>query len=388
MDADHSLLPECDPQAIEGSDSPAPVMFEHDDADVGPRAHALHRTRFAPYTTSEFGLFPDAECAIEGLLPAQGIACIYGPSGTGKSALHASMIYSLSTGEPWCGREVEPCAVWSVVLEGTSGQRDRMLAIEKHFGRRLPTTAKFVFNDLRLTQPEDVTELADRIGKNGGADVIFIDTLACAMAGGDENSSRDMGLAISGAKALQRATGGLVVLIHHTGKDASRGLRGHSSLNAALDASIEVKRHEDYRSWKLVKSRDSEDGVQGAFLLEPVEVRIDSKGRPVNSIVVVPTDLPDEPERPDAPAHKNQRLALTRLQAYFEVQDAIEDPEMVGLNREEAIEVVKEVMEVGPRHRKLRAAEAIDGLVKGGFLVEIDGQYSLPAHGLDDGQAD
>lgn len=388
MSPSNHVLGEAEERVEDGSAATAVQNSSLEDADDQLVTASLHRTRFAPYTTSEFGLFPDAECAIEGLLPAQGIACIYGPSGTGKSALKASMIYSLSTGQPWCGREVEPCAVWSVVLEGSSVERDRILAIEKHFGRRLPKTAKFVFNDLRLTQPEDVAELADRIGKNGGADVIFIDTLACAMAGGDENSSRDMGLAISGAKALQRATGGLVILVHHTGKDASRGLRGHSSLNAALDTSIEVKRHEDYRSWKLVKSRDTEDGVQGAFLLEPVEVRIDSKGRPVNSIVVIPTDLPDEPERPDAPAHKNQRLALTRLQAYFEVQDAIEDPEMAGLNREEALEVVKEAMEVGPRHRKLRAAEAIDGLVKGGFLVEIDGQYSLPAHGLDDGQDD
>lgn len=384
MNTSHSPLPELDLQANEGAGSAAPFMVEYDDADVGPTAQPLHRTRFAPYTTKDFGLFPEGEWAIEGLLPAQGIACVFGPAGAGKSVLNGSMIYSLSTGQPWFGREVEPCAVWSVVLEGPSGQRNRMLAIEKHFGQRLPETAKFVFNDLRLTQPEDVAELADRIGKNGGADVIFIDTLACAMAGGDENSSRDMGLAISGAKALQRVTGGLVVLVHHTGKDASRGLRGHSSLNAALDACIEVKRHEDYRSWKLVKSRDSEDGVQGAFLLEPVEVRIDSKGRPVNSIVVVPTDLPEEPERTNAPAHKNQNLALARLKAHFEVQEAADDPDMVGLNREEAIDVVKEAMEAGPRHRKQRAAEAIDGLVKGGYLVEIDGQYSLPDHRSDD----
>lgn len=384
MNSDDHLREDSALPANEGRDSAVPFMVEYDDADVGPTAQPLHRTRFAPYTTSEFGLFPEAEFAIEGVLPAQGIACVFGASGAGKSALIASMIYSLSAGQPWFGREVEPCVVWSVVLEGPSGQRNRMLAIEKHFGQRLPKTAKFVFNDLRLTQPEDVAELADRIRKNGGADVIIIDTLACAMAGGDENSSRDMGLTISGAKALQSAIGGLVILVHHTGKDASRGLRGHSSLNAALDACVEVKRHDDYRSWKLVKSRDSEDGVQGAFLLEPVEVRIDNKGRPVNSIVVVPTDLPEEPERTNAPAHKNQNLALARLKAHFEVQEAADDPDMVGLNREEAIDVVKEAMEAGPRHRKQRAAEAIDGLVKGGYLVEIDGQFSLPDHGSDD----
>ena len=383
MNPNGNLREDFELQANEGSDSAVPLMVEHNDLDVGPTAQPLHRTRFAPYTTKDFGLFPETEWAIEEVLPAQGIACVYGPAGAGKSALLGSMTYSLGAGQSWFGREVKPRVVWSIVLEGPPGQRNRILALEKHFGQRLPESTKFVFDDLRLTQPEDVAELAERIRKNGGADVIFIDTLACAMAGGDENSSRDMGLAISGAKALQRVTGGLVVLIHHMGKDISRGLRGHSSLNAALDACIEVKRHEDYRSWKLVKSRDSEDGVQGAFLLEPVEVRIDSKGRPVNSIVVVPTDLPEEPERANVPAHKNQNLALASLKAHFEVQEAIEVPDMVGLTREEAIDVVKEAMEAGPRHRKQRAAEAIDGLVKGGFLVEIDGQLSLPEHGLD-----
>lgn len=345
---------------------------------TGATVLPLHRPRFAPYTTNEFALFPEAEFAIEGVLPAQGIACVFGPAGGGKSALTASMIHSLSTGQPWFGREVTPCIVWSAVLEGHSGQRNRMLAIEKYFGQRLPTTTKFTFNDLRLIEPEDVAQLIARINKHGGADVVFIDTLACAMAGGDENSSRDMGAVIAGAKELQRATEGLVVLVHHTGKDASRGLRGHSSLNAALDACIEVKRHDDYRSWKLVKSRDSEDGVQGAFLLEKVEVRLDSKGRPVNSIVVVPIDLPDEQERANTPAYKNQSAALASLKAHFDGQGADEDLGVVSLDRAVAVEVVKEVMEAGPRHRKLRAAEAIDGLVKAGFLVEIAGQLSLP----------
>lgn len=341
------------------------------------------RPPFVPCTTDEFGLWPEEESAIEGVLPAQGIACIYGPSGSGKSALEASMIHALSTGREWFGRAVTPCVVWSLVLEGRAGQRDRMLALEKHFGQRIPPTAKFSFSDFRLNAPEDVAALVARIRKHGGADVVFIDTLACAMAGGDENSSRDMGEVIAGAKALQHAIDGLVVLVHHTGKDASRGLRGHSSLNAALDACIEVKRHEDYRTFKLVKSRDSEDGVQGAFVLEKVEVRTDSKGRPVNSIVVVPTELPDKQERTNTPAHKNQSAALAALKAHFEAQGADDEFGVVSLDREVAVEVVKEVMDAGPRHRKLRAAEAIDGLVKAGYLVEVGGQLSLPDDNAD-----
>ncbi|WP_208513159.1 AAA family ATPase [Variovorax paradoxus] len=347
-------------------------------ARSAPAPHLPSRGRFAPYTSDEFRLFPEAESAIEGLLPAQGIGCIYGPAGAGKSVLLTSMLPALAEGTEWFGRTVKLCTVWCVALEGAAGQRNRVEAIEKHYGRRLPPSVKFTFNDLRLNQHEDVAELAARIEKHGGADVVIIDTLACAMAGGDENSSRDMGLVVAGAKTLQRATGGLVLLVHHTGKDASRGLRGHSSLNAALDACIEVKRHEDYRSWKLVKSRDSEDGVQGAFDLQRVEVRIDSKGRPVSSIVAVPVEMPDEDDRPSGPVHKNQIAALACLKAQIAEVEGLDGVDRITFERSAAIDAVKAVMTGDARHRKERAAEAIDGLLKGGFLAEYDGEISLP----------
>lgn len=344
----------------------------------------LSRSRFAPYTSDEFHLFPEAEFAIDGVLPAQGIACVYGPPQAGKSALVLSMGHSLVTGTAWFGREVKRCRAWYLAQEGAGGLRNRVQAIENHFGQPLPKSAKFVFNDLRLISPEDVGELAKRIEKHGGTDVVIIDTLACAMAGGDENSSRDMGLVVAGAKALQRSTGGLVLLVHHTGKDASRGLRGHSSLLAALDASIEVKRHDEYRSWRLAKSRDSEDGVQGAFVLETVELGLSNKGRPISSIAVIPTDVREEHETPKVPVHKNQIAALARLMQCFEVQQAIEDEDFNGLELDEAVEMVKEVMTAGPRHAKLRAQEAIDGLVNGGFLIESGGVLMPPDHASSD----
>ena len=68
--------------------------------------------------------------------------------------------------------------------------------------------------------------------------VVFLDTLNRAAPTADENSSKDMGEILSAAKLLQSLINGLVVLVHHTGKDATKGLRGHSSLFAALDAAV------------------------------------------------------------------------------------------------------------------------------------------------------
>lgn len=98
--------------------------------------------------------------------------------------------------------------------------------------------------------------LAAAIEDAGGADVVMIDTLNRAAPDMDENSSRDMGMALEGCKQLQALTGGLVALVAHTGKDVTKGLRGHSSLFAALDAAIEVSRDDTQRQWKSGKVKD------------------------------------------------------------------------------------------------------------------------------------
>ena len=87
--------------------------------------------------------------------------------------------------------------------------------------------------------------------------IIVIDTLNQSAAGCDENSNVDMSLIVSRAKIIADAIKGLVLLVHHTGKDASKGLRGHSSLNAALDVAIEVQAEtvKTPRFFRITKSK-------------------------------------------------------------------------------------------------------------------------------------
>ena len=102
-----------------------------------------------------------------------------------------------------------------------------------------------VVQSFNLTTAQDLADMAA---------VVFIDTLNRAAPTADENSSRDMGEILEAAKRLQSKTGGLVMLVHHTGKDASKGLRGHSSLFAAIDSAVDVRRDGDSREWKVAKA--------------------------------------------------------------------------------------------------------------------------------------
>lgn len=100
----------------------------------------------------------------------------------------------------------------------------------------------------KLTEAQDVQDLAAVVP--AGA-VVFVDTLNRAAPTADENSSRDMGEILEAAKRLQSMTRRPVVLVHHTGKDSTRGLRGHSALFAAMDAAMEVPRDGERREWKV-----------------------------------------------------------------------------------------------------------------------------------------
>ena len=95
------------------------------------------------------------------------------------------------------------------------------------------------------------------------------------LAGGDENSSQDMGQFIVNIGRLREETKAHVALIHH-GTKASNGStpRGHSSLTGADDALIEVTKLDDgTRVATVVHAKDDADGLRFGFKLEKVSNR-------------------------------------------------------------------------------------------------------------------
>ena len=89
-----------------------------------------------------------------------------------------------------------------------------------------------------------------------------------------------------------------MILIHHTGKDPTKGMRGHSSLLAALDAAIEVKAKANLRSWRVEKAKDGEEGQQFDFTLERHAVGFKRDGTPRMSCAVRQTVHPTSAHLP------------------------------------------------------------------------------------------
>jgi putative DNA primase/helicase len=208
--------------------------------------------------------------------------------------------------------------------------------------------------------------------------VIFIDTLNRAAPGLDENSSQDMGRVLAGMKRLQELTGGLVLIVHHTGKDASKGLRGHSSLFAALDGAIEVERSATGRCWSAAKVKDGEDGKQIAFRLHVVDLGKDADGDPMNSCAVE-RDV-GAMFRPNPPQGQHQKSALavirSSLGSVADFGKAGTGQQTPCLRLDEAVKIAADALVgVDKKRRTPRAREAVQGLVIGGHLRRgLDGE--------------
>ncbi len=87
------------------------------------------------------------------------------------------------------------------------------------------------------------------------------------------------------------------MVIHHSGKDTSKGARGHSSLRAATDTEIELTKEGDVILAEARKQRDMAGGRVFAYTLREVELGRDQDGDPVTTCVVEPCEAPENRRR-------------------------------------------------------------------------------------------
>ncbi|MGH8302828.1 MAG: AAA family ATPase, partial [Steroidobacteraceae bacterium] len=162
--------------------------------------------------------------------------------------------------------------------------------------------------DLCHAESTDINELIDTIrAQMPNTVLIVIDTVSRALAGGNENAPDDMGALVASLDRLRDALGCHVCAVHHVGKDASRGSRGHSLLHCGVDTEILVTREagSGIATATITKQRDGIAGGQIAFRLLSVELGQDQDGDPVTSCIV-------EPAEGSAPAaHKRPPSGLT-----------------------------------------------------------------------------
>jgi DNA-binding transcriptional ArsR family regulator len=258
------------------------------------------------------------EYVVDGILQRGNLGVIYGAPASYKTFLALDLAVRVAIGAHWHGTQhrTRPAVVVYVMAEGQLGLRLRLSAwmrmAQRTTGADLsinPVIVEalrarlFAFDDaVPLMEAAEVENfitalehLAQRVGEKPG--LIVFDTLARCFLGGDENSSRDMGVVVEACNTIQRRTGAAVILIHHTGKDDELE-RGSSALRGAADSMLKVTRGDpiegaEARARVAIEKR--KDGAREAdleFDLWKVDLDPQSDGEPVSSLAPTPTTAP------------------------------------------------------------------------------------------------
>lgn len=295
---------------------------------------------------------------IKGFLPKAVLGVMFGASTTGKSFVALDMACAIARGAEWNGHRVTKGRVLYVVAEGADGFIQRMDAYDHQHGvekREIDFITDMVPN---LTEAAQVTDLIKDIKAREPYEIIIMDTFAQMTAGINENSGEDMGTALEQCKRIARISGAMVLLIHHSGKDAAKGARGWSGLRAAADVELEVTRSDEVRAIKVTKLKDGRDGAEHGFKLVDVILGLDEDDDTITSCVVEYGSASH-----GMPSGKNEVLLLTTLH------------ELIGyghrsrIEEDELLNAAKEKTPNAGRDTKSNLKKALTALAAKNFVV-------------------
>lgn len=247
---------------------------------------------------------------IKGLIDQGAMTILYGPSNVGKTFVAMDIAFHIAAGVRYAGMRTKQKPVVYIAAEGGRGATDRVDALTRKHGH-LDSPFFLVMYSVDLLRPEaDLPSLIaaiDAVCPQPG--LIVVDTLSRAIAGGDENSSTDMGALVANLDALRRATSAHCMVVHHSGKDAAKGARGHSLLRAATDTEIEV----GDGCIKVTKQRDMDGNFLSHFKLDICQLRTDEDGDPVTSCTVAMVAAGEADPVETATPKEREALALIQM---------------------------------------------------------------------------
>lgn len=253
------------------------VIEEAAEEDPWSAAAKAKVEKFELVQVADVAKRPPPKWLIKDVLPKQDLAMLFGESGSGKSFVALDIAFAIATGFDWNGLPTEQHPVVWIAAEAAGSMRNRTKAYAQARGIELENADLWVIGETpSLMNTEESVALAEavRVKKPG---LIIVDTLAAASIGANENSGEDMNIVIGACRMLHETTGALVMLIHHTGKDLSRGARGWSGIKGAMHTEMTVSYHQDMRKFEVTKQRDGEEGQAWPFRLMIVNIGMDGE---------------------------------------------------------------------------------------------------------------
>lgn len=275
-------------------------------------ADLRQRRRFEAVPAGEFMRGEPPTWLIQGVMPKAKLGDLYGLPAAGKSFWALDLAASIALGTPWNSLPTMQADVVYICAEGVSGFRKRVEAYSTHHQINFGAALRIIGDQPNLLEGGDIaTLLAElELTKPG---LVVIDTLMQVMPGGDENSGVDIGKVLKACGQINDRTGAMVLLVHHAGKDPTKGARGFSGLRGAVDVEICVSRRQLGNIATITKMKDGDDDATYPFRLLPVSLPT-RDGKPVSSCVVEHIERTAAPSQTVEPRGANQKWVFNAAQ--------------------------------------------------------------------------
>ena len=277
------------------------------------------------------------EWLVDSIIPKKAFVALYAPPASWKSFISLDLAEAIATGRDWMGYKIpKKGAVLYICGEGHGGMGARVKACK--IQNKSPDGANLYIIRAQLnlrSSPEDFAELLNAINEliaeiDEPLELIILDTLMRMSGGGfNENSSEDMGAFITQAGKLQEIFECALMVIHHSGKDVTKGLRGHSSLLGAVDTELEIQRLDSVINsadpsvignaiLKVSKQKDGADSIEVGIEVVLVEIGTSTLGFEITTSLAIRHNQEIAGSNPkgrknNAGNGENQRLEMDSL---------------------------------------------------------------------------
>lgn len=237
--------------------------------------------------------------AVKHVIPSASIGMLFGGSGTFKSFIALDLALHVAHGLPWMGRRTVQGQVLYIAAEGGAGlwgrvdawHRERSLAWQRTPLYVVPQAVDLTVDAWR------VVEAAQAVGAQPA--LVVVDTLSQTYSG-EENSANEMAAYLREIGLRFRALWECaVLLIHHSGHEATERPRGSSAIRANVDFLLGAYRDqkEMIATVSCVKQKDGELFADAQFRLSPVRLGYDEDNDPITSLVARHLSTADQIER-------------------------------------------------------------------------------------------